>query len=1085
MKTNTSSCVARSLLIWACVLAVCGASPAQSGPQPVPPQPPPLGVSISAPDNGQSFGAPANIVIRSHVTGVIDARTVEYFAGASSIGTVTNAGFFDSGFNLSWPNVPAGDYSLTAVVIDRAGATATSAPVNITITNVPLAVALEYPANGEVFNAPGSIGINSRVSDSQAVQTVQYFSGAASIGIVSNLTSANSTAHFFFLWTNVAAGSHTITAVATDSAGVTATSAPVSITVTNIPLTVRLVSPTNGQSYAGPANIGINASVTDAQRVQTVRYFAGTNNIGTVTNGSDSDSDSAKSFFFSWNGVAAGAYSLTAVATDGAGTMATSAPVNIIVTNNPLAITIVSPTNGQSYGAMADVPIYSRVSGTFSVKTVEYFSGTNSIGIVTNTPVLPLSPQDPIWPPIWPPPYGYFFLLWTNVGTGNYTLTAVATDSSGIMATSAPVTISVSNNPLAISLLYPTNGQSYAAPANVEINSSVSGPLTVKMVEYFAGAKSIGIVTNSPWIYGSSNLPPIWPPNGHFPLLWANVGAGGYILTAVATDSSGTMATSAPVNITVTNNPLAISLVYPTNGQIYAAPANVGVNSRASGSVEVRTVQYFVGGASIGIVTNPAVIPVSPITPITPPYSPIEDAFFLLWTNVAAGNYTLTAVATDLGGNMATSAPVNITVTSIPLIVSLVNPTNGETYAAPANISLEAAVRSFDVKSVQFFVGGASIGIVTNPIMPDPFGPPAGIEYFLFSWTNVPAGNYTLTAVATDGSGTMSTSAPVNITVTNAPLVISMTSPQNGQTFLSPAGIGLSSKVSDPMTVKSVQYFEGATAIGTVTNTNNVIVTYDDSRNPFFFDWTNVQAGTYTLTAVATDAGGVMATSAPVTIFVVSNLPPVVRIYAPDPIAIEGTNDGLPPVPPFTNSFGGTNTATFLVQRTGGVAGDLIVFYSIGGTASNGVDYALIPNMITIPAGQTYAMISIVPLPQSNNPRAFYETVILTLIPSPAASPVASYNVGVPSAAEVIILEDVPPITRPGLRLLGDSTVNVSVPAANGKPYCVQVSSDLVNWVPVCTNTAVNGAVQYTDPNAPTSPSQFYRIVPAAAPASY
>jgi hypothetical protein len=93
--------------------------------------------------------------------------------------------------------------------------------------------------------------------------------------------------------------------------------------------------------------------------------------------------------------------------------------------------------------------------------------------------------------------------------------------------------------------------------------------------------------------------------------------------------------------------------------------------------------------------------------------------------------------------------------------------------------------------------------------------------------------------------------------------------------------------------------------------------------------------------------------------------------------------------------------------------------------------------------------------------------------------------VGAPAAAEVIILEDVPPVMQPGLRLLTDNTVNLSVPASNGQPYCVQVSTNLVDWLPICTNTAVNGSVQYVDPNGNSAPNQFYRVVPVAAPANY
>lgn len=48
-----------------------------------------------------------------------------------------------------------------------------------------------------------------------------------------------------------------------------------------------------------------------------------------------------------------------------------------------------------------------------------------------------------------------------------------------------------------------------------------------------------------------------------------------------------------------------------------------------------------------------------------------------------------------------------------------------------------------------------------------------------------------------------------------------------------------------------------------------------------------------------------------------------------------------------------------------------------------------------------------------------------------------------------------------------------------GQSYIVQVSTNLVNWVPLFTNsTPVNGLFQYVDPQAANYPSRFYRIVP-------
>ena len=79
---------------------------------------------------------------------------------------------------------------------------ATSAPVNIAVTNpaadVPFVVGFSYPTNGQTFAAPANIAVHAWVTDSNLVQTVQYFSGSNSIGIVTNTSSV--------LLTNTSAG---------------------------------------------------------------------------------------------------------------------------------------------------------------------------------------------------------------------------------------------------------------------------------------------------------------------------------------------------------------------------------------------------------------------------------------------------------------------------------------------------------------------------------------------------------------------------------------------------------------------------------------------------------------------------------------------------------------------------------------------------------------------------------------------------------------------------------------------------------------------------------------------------------------
>ena len=94
------------------------------------------------------------------------------------------------------------------------------------------------------------------------------------------------------------------------------------------------------------------------------------------------------------------------------------------------------------------------------------------------------------------------------------------------------------------------------------------------------------------------------------------------------------------------NQPPTTALTAPANNATYSAGASITLSASASDSDgTVTQVQFFRGATSLGVDTSA-------------PYS-------VIWSNAAAGNYALKAVATDNNGATGTSAPVNITVNNV------------------------------------------------------------------------------------------------------------------------------------------------------------------------------------------------------------------------------------------------------------------------------------------------------------------------------------------------------------------------------------------------------------------------------------
>jgi hypothetical protein len=335
-------------------------------------------VSITSPTNGATFSPASDITMNANAAAT-DANIVEveFFAGTTSLGTDTT-----SPYSITWHNVPAGDYILTARATDDNDANHVSLPIAVyfgpadlngdgTVNIADFAiladnwlrndcgslnsncsgadyqpdggvnledfsylsqfwlsranslptVAITSPTNGATYTGAGSITINVTAADSDGtISKVDFYRGTTLLG-------TDTSAPYSYSWASTI-GSHSLTAVATDNGGATATSAAVGITVNpapNVPPAVSITLPGNGTIFASPASITINASASDSDGTVTqVDFYQGTTLLFT---------DTIAPYSYTWNGVAAGSYSLTAVATDNESAVTVSTAVGVTSVN--------------------------------------------------------------------------------------------------------------------------------------------------------------------------------------------------------------------------------------------------------------------------------------------------------------------------------------------------------------------------------------------------------------------------------------------------------------------------------------------------------------------------------------------------------------------------------------------------------------------------------------------------------------------------------------------------------------------------------------------------------------------------------
>ena len=544
--------------------------------------------------------------------------------------------------------------------------------------------------------------------------------------------------------------------------------------------TVSLTSPTSGATFAAPATITLTANASDPDgTIARVDFYEGVNLLGTRT---------SAPYSITWNGVTAGSYSLTATAVDNAGASKTSSKVSVTVTGAKLLIA--SPANGAIiYGGSV------TVSGTYSgdpTTTTLLVDNGNTTRVATIN--------------------GNAYAATIPVYYGATTLRVALTRRD---KTSDSTVVSVMSNGDPLLIFTAPAATTFDAPANMMLGVDAMSPAgVISKVEFFRNGTLLGTSTAPPYQYA-----------------WSNVGSGSYTVSAKATDTGGHSAVTARI-ITVNgpNVPPTVSMTAPVNGASFTAPATIALTANANDADgAVTKVEFLQNGAIVGV-TNIA------------PYG-------MTWGNVAAGSYTLTARATDNRGGVTMSAPVVISVgpANIPPTVSLTAPTNGSSFSSPATIALAASASDSDgtVTRVDFYQGATLIGSAT------------GAPYSA-NWTNVAAGNYTLSAWATDNRGAIAVSAPVNIVVNaNTPPTVSLTAPAANASFFAPAAIALAATASDSDgSVTRVDFFQGSTLIGSATST------------PYAANWSNVPAGSYSVTARAVDNAGAVATSAVVNVTV-------------------------------------------------------------------------------------------------------------------------------------------------------------------------------------------------------------------------
>ena len=598
--------------------------------------------------------SPVNVPITLTATAAAAAgatiTSVEFLVNGSIQSTVTSAPYTFTFTPASGANV------LTVVAIDNLGNSGSSTPVTLTVNGAAPTVAFGHPVPaGLLVNIPYSLTATASPASGNTVTQVQYFANGVLLGTATAFP-------YLFSWTPLATGGYTVTAVATDNNGNKSVAATATVTVNSgtVPA-IPLTSPINGASYAvgNPITVAATAALGSGLFVG-VEFFANGVSLGSVK---------VAPFSVTFTPNAPGTYVFTALGTDSSGNTVTTTPVtvSVVVPTGP-TVAISSPANN------ASLPV--NVPQTVTVIAGSSSASLTSVDVTANG--VSLGPKNS---------FPYVF-SWTPASEGTFVLIAVATDSQGTVSRSIPITVKVAAAaPPTVSLTSPLAGSSYPVGNPVTLTANASSPaagITIASVQFFDNGASLGTKTSSPYT-----------------LTWLPTVAGSYSLSAIATDTSGAQATSAPVAVTIgLNAPPTISLTSPSSAATYALGSGVLLSATAGDSDgTVTSVQFFANGLLLSTVTKA-------------PYS-------FSWVPQASGTYQVTASATDNTGNVSTTPQLPVTISAaVTTTVSITNPLAASSYPVGNAIPFVATIAGGNgpITLVEFFVNGTSIG--TKPGWP-------------------------------------------------------------------------------------------------------------------------------------------------------------------------------------------------------------------------------------------------------------------------------------------------------------------------------------------------------------------------------
>jgi hypothetical protein len=504
--------------------------------------------AILTPTNGSSFIYGRSIILTAFVAGGASPYAAEFYLNDQLVGS-----FNSPPFTTNLGLLAEGSYTCYVHATDSSLPTAqqTNSSTNVfTILPNPIVVNLTSPTDGQSApsGVPFAMTATATVGAPLTIRNVEFFYDEFSEGVDSN-------APYSRTLSSPATGTHSVYAVATDSAGrinysqfnlvtfvydplvnnnfanrITISSAPAHVTGANAGATLESGEPfqsgflrwgeTLWWRWTAPAFVGAVTIDTIGSDFNTFLGVYTGPVVSALTVVAQNDNASlvgvgASSVTFNAQFGTEYQIQVGGIFTGGGGGIPTVGNIQLNVTTHP-SVTINSPFNGTVFQVGGNISVNASASSVSGpITNLSLYRGTTLLGSVATA--------------------GTSFTV-SNAPVGTNAFYAVAMDNRGQIGTSAMTRVLVANAGLTITA--PANGAFFQNTNPITIPVFVTGTgSSITNVRFFVDGQFIGQDSAGP-----------------FSLVWNSVTTGPHRLTANGLDNLGNIFYATPVDISVGRN---------------------------------------------------------------------------------------------------------------------------------------------------------------------------------------------------------------------------------------------------------------------------------------------------------------------------------------------------------------------------------------------------------------------------------------------------------------------------------------------------------------------------------------------------